>query len=140
MESFEQHLRRQTPREIPPDWRRQILSAAEAASVSEKSPLAESFGARFRRELTAWLWPHPVAWSALAACWVVILAVNLSLHEPSPVMVKKSMPIAPDTLAELKRERVLLAEVAGLNEAPDVDRAKKSALQPRTEYARQAMA
>jgi hypothetical protein len=71
---------------------------------------------------------------------VVILVVNLSLHEPSPMMAKKSAPVTPDTLAELKRERVLFAEVAGLSEVPDVDRAKKNALEPRTENGGQAMA
>jgi hypothetical protein len=140
MESFEQHLRRQQPREIPPEWRGQILSAAAATRVPEELPLSESLIARLRRQLRAYLWPHPIAWAALGACWVVILAVNLSLHEPAPVMAKKSMPVAPDTLAELKREQLLLAEVAGVSETPDVDRAKKDALQPRTENGGQAMA
>jgi len=139
MDPFEQHLRRQTPREVPSGWRDQILSAAAAVSVARELPLAKSATISFRNKLKAWLWPHPIAWSALAACWVVILAVNLSLHEPAPVMAKKSAPMAPDTLAELKRERILLAEVEGLSEPPDVDRAKKSPLQPRTECTAQAM-
>jgi len=138
MDPFEQHLRRQTPREIPASWRDPILSAAQVAPARDLS-LRESARLTFRERLNAWLWPHPIAWSALAACWVVILAVNLSLHEPAPVMAKKSAPMAPDTLAELKRERILLAEVEGLSEPPDVDRAKKSPLQPRTECTAQAM-
>jgi hypothetical protein len=140
MKSFEQHLRRQQPREIPSEWRSQILCAAEAASVQGNLRMPDTLIARLGRQIRAYLWPHPIAWAALGASWVVILVVNLSLHEPSPMMAKKSAPVTPDTLAELKRERVLFAEVAGLSEVPDVERAKKNALEPRTENGGQAMA
>jgi hypothetical protein len=140
MEPFEQHLRRRQPREIPPAWRNQILSTAEAASVSEDVPISKTSGESLWRKLRAWLWPHPIAWAALGACWMIILGVNLSLSEPSPKIAKRSAAISSDTLAELKREQILFAEVAGINDTPDMDRTKKNATQPRTEYVSQAMA
>jgi hypothetical protein len=141
MEPFEEHLCRQPLREVPADWRREILSAARAEGVPEVSRRAvrESLAGRFRRRLNTWLWPHPVAWSVLGVCWVVILAVNLSLHEPVPLLAKKSLPMNADALAEFKRERLLLVELAGAQETPDVDRAKKNAQQPRTEYVKLAV-
>ena len=136
MEPFEEHVRRQPLREIPADWRGQILSAARAAAPEmSRVPMQESLSVRLRQQIKAWLWPHPLAWSALGACWLVIAAVIFSLREPAPVMAQKEAPVTAETLTELKQERLMFAELAGLPSKPDVDRARKYVPQPRTEVA-----
>lgn len=70
MNDFERQLQRQPLRELPADWRREILARCDAAIVAE--PVVSW------RE---WLWPSPTAWAALAAVWVVFFAVRAT--EPS---------------------------------------------------------
>lgn len=70
MNDFERQLQRQPLRDLPADWRREILGKCEAAT---------SVGPAWSwRE---WLWPSPKAWAALAAVWVVFFA--LSAGEPT---------------------------------------------------------
>jgi len=74
-DDFEQHLSRQPLRPVPAEWQSQILRAAaeETAARRGSSPPAS-----FVLGLQAWLWPHPVAWAGLAACWIAILALHLA--------------------------------------------------------------
>jgi len=73
-ESFEERLRTQPLRQIPAEWRKEILTAAQAAAPSRRvSPVAHS---------TPWwfelLWPSPTAWAGLACVWLVALALNMA--------------------------------------------------------------
>jgi hypothetical protein len=137
MEPFEEHVRRQPLREVPPDWREDILATARAAAqATSGKPARERWGERLRQMAKAWLWPHPVAWSVVGACWVVIAALNFSLREGEPVVAQKPSPMSAETMTELKRERLMFVELAGLPEKPDLDRIRKQAPQPRTERAR----
>lgn len=61
---FEEQLQRQPFRRVPAAWRREILNAAPAPSWRE------------------WLWPSPVAWGAVAAAWVLIVALQLAMPHP----------------------------------------------------------
>lgn len=74
-DEFEQRLGATPMREIPADWRAQIL--AKAAPVEE--PRAKGSW----RDL---LWPSPLAWGALACIWIAILAVDAvsSRSQPQP--------------------------------------------------------
>lgn len=103
-DDFETRLRRQPLRATPLSWRGEILAAAarEAGAhsagrraVPDPLPWPPSAPARngkpivprdrtaWLQRLRDWLWPHPVAWAALAGCWVSIVALNSAAGTPS---------------------------------------------------------
>ena len=77
LDDFEQRLRRQPLRPVPPAWRDAILRSAAAGHSSRSSTLNPQPSTCWRD----WLWPSPAAWAGLAATWVVILALN---HAAAP--------------------------------------------------------
>ena len=83
-DDFEQHLARQTLRPIPMDWRQEIVAA-------QTQPRSTGAATTWWREL---LWPHPYAWSGLAAVWLIIFAMHFSAREkPNPAYAKlESIP------------------------------------------------
>ncbi len=130
---FEQRLRRQPLRAIPPDWREEILVAAEAqrraAPVRQASRLA-AWRLRWR-EL---FWPAPQAWAGLAAVWLVILGMNLATPEPAPQrLAHRAAPATPQTRELLKEQQLLFAELIGPVARPRAERPKTPALQPRSQ-------
>lgn len=85
---FEQQLRRQPLREIPPAWREEILAQARvAADASRRSAGDETVSEDQAALIAGWrmFWERlPVAWAALAALWIVLIGVNLVM--PGPVV------------------------------------------------------
>ena len=79
-EKFEEQLREQPFRSMPAEWRSQILSAATAECRGGAPVFLERAGRRERRAtsniLRGLLWPHPVAWGALAAVWLLIAGLT----------------------------------------------------------------
>ena len=67
IDALEQRLAATPHRELPAAWRTRILATAQTA---EREP--------WPRRLAALLWPHPLAWGALATGWLAIAALNLS--------------------------------------------------------------
>ena len=129
-EQFERRLSRQPLREIPGEWRSDILSAAKRASRPE--PHA-TFLSTLNRQITAIFWPHPKAWAGLAAVWVLILAVNFSTRDTSPRMAEKSLPPSPEVIVELRKQQRMFAELVGPREECVADRSKSFRPHPRTE-------
>ena len=117
-DDFEKQLQRQPLRQIPSEWRDEILSvarnaeAAGAAATSLDHPRAASeMTASWWRE---WLWPCPEAWAGLAAVWLVILGVNVTAPSPETQMAAK--PLVPQhevstQLAEQRRELARLLDL-----------------------------
>lgn len=130
-EQFEQRLKGQPLRQIPAEWRAEILAAAQ--TTSRTTPRA-SFLSTFNHQLSALLWPHPKAWAGLAAVWICILALNFSTRDKSPVMAEKNSPPSPEMVAELKKQQRLFAELMGANEPRVADR-QKIFPKPRSERA-----
>jgi hypothetical protein len=95
LDAFEQRLRRQPLQSIPPDWREEMLREANRTA---EVPAPRPAGSPLRRWLNEWLWPSPVAWSALAACWVAILILNRSA-QPSAVELAEARANARLALA-----------------------------------------
>ena len=130
-EQFERRLSRQPLREIPGEWRSDILSVAKLAAPA--APRA-SFLSTFNQQLSIFFWPHPKAWAGLAAVWVLILAVDFSTRDATPRMAEKSLPPSPEVIVELKKQQRLFAELMGSREPLDADRQKLFAPKPRSEW------
>jgi|SRR5208282_3922193 len=141
-DNFEQKLQRQPLRQIPGEWREEILVAADVNRRNR--PVREfTFAATtFRRllstlnhQLSTLLWPHPKAWAGLAAIWILIFAVDFSLRDKTPVMAEKSAPPSPEVIVELRQQQRMLAELIGPRDEHDADRSKSFVPQPRSERA-----
>jgi hypothetical protein len=131
LDDFEQKLQRQPLRQVPGEWREEILAAAE---VQLPGALKRSEGgSTFIAQLSTILWPHPKAWAGLAAVWILILAVNFSMRDKSPVMAEKSSPPSPEVIMELRQQQRLLAELIGPRDTRDAGRSKSFVPQPRSE-------
>lgn len=71
---FEEELSRQPLREIPADWRAEILGYAQAAVAT--APVEPPRWKFTWREL---LWPCPQVWAGIAAVWVVVVGLEAGL-------------------------------------------------------------
>jgi len=131
MDDFEQKLQCQPLRQVPGEWREEILAAAEVQLPG--APKRSEGGSTFIAQLSTILWPHPAAWAGLAAVWILILAVDFSMRDKSPVMAEKTAPPSPEVIAELRRQQRLLAELIGPRDTRDADRSKPLVPQPRSE-------
>jgi len=133
-DDFEQRLQRQPVRQIPPDWRADILTAAReaqapvrAAHGTQPSCLASS-----NQQLAALFWPHPKAWAGLAALWIIIFVLNFSVREASPMTAKKSAPPSPEVMVELKKQQRMFAELVGSHDPAAADRPRIFSPKPRS--------
>ena len=71
-EDFEQQLQCQPLRQIPTEWRGEILNAARGP---ERKVAAETSVSLWRL-----IWARfPVAWGALASVWIALIAINMLL-------------------------------------------------------------
>jgi hypothetical protein len=136
-EQFERRLSRQSLQQIPGEWRAKIMAATRDAQASRyPKPIAHrSLLSTIRHQLFSLLWPHPKAWAGLATIWVLILAVNFSLRDKTPVVAEKAIPPSPEVIAELKQQQRLFAELMGANEIRVADRQKIFLPKPRGEFA-----
>ena len=92
MNDFEDRLRRTPLRMPPPEWRDQILAAPA------------------HRNWRAELWPSLSAWAALAAVWLVLLAIERLTAPPNGGQERR-----PPVAIELPSSDSLLAYHAALN-------------------------
>ena len=79
--------------------------------------------------------PAKRIWTGLAAVWVAILVLNFSASDDSsPQLASKSAAPDRQTIAELKEQKLLMAQLLGLNDASaDADKPKSIAPRPRSE-------
>jgi hypothetical protein len=135
MDDFEQKLQRQPLRQVPGEWREEILARAESAVVSRPSAFdtRSHWLSTLNSQLSTLLWPHPAAWAGLAAVWILILAVDFSMRDKSPALAEKSSPPSSEVIVELRRQQRLLAELIGPRDTRDADRSKPLVPQPRSE-------
>ena len=140
-DEFEQELARQPMKPIPAEWRSEILAAVDtavngrpvgrdSASAATRSAWLSALVERF----AALLWPHHKAWAGLAAVWIVVFALNLSLRDPAPAPVAKASPPAPEAVAELRRQQRMLAELIGPAELRVASRQRDPVPKPRSEW------
>jgi hypothetical protein len=120
-DDFEQQLQRQPLRQIPAEWRKEILVAAD---VNQRNRSIREFtfaATTFRGLLSTILWPNPRAWAGLAAVWILILAVDFSLRDPAPAMAEKSAPSSPEVMVELRQQQRLLVELMGSSQTREAE-------------------
>ena len=131
-DQFERRLKRLPQRPIPAEWRADILSAAHKTAAAPSLPVAPN---SFWSALAPFLWPHPKAWAALGAAWVLIICLDLSAREPArPELARQPLsPPSPQMRQLLREQEQLLAELAGPSEPIRAVPAKPQAAQPRSE-------
>ena len=100
---FENQLQRQPLRELPRDWRAEILAAARTASSARPATLAA--------RLSSWFWPCPRAWAGLGVAWLVILSLNLATGKSPAQTANAVAPCSSDALLELRQEQLMLAKL-----------------------------
>jgi hypothetical protein len=133
-DELEKKLSRQPLRTVPTEWRKEILAIACTAQLSRPASRIPHHGlfSTLAARLSSVLWPHPRAWAALAAAWVLILALDFSTHDTSPAIAENFSPPSPEAVAELKKQRRLFAELVGGYEAPEADRPRIFSPRPRS--------
>jgi hypothetical protein len=138
MEQFENRLSRQPLRQIPDEWRAEILREGRGAALPKNKRDADTASLPkrdWRTSLAEIFWPHPKAWAGLAAVWIFIFVVNFSMRDSSPRMTEKSAPPSPEVMVELKKQQRMFAELVGTSETPNADRQKIFLPRPRSERA-----
>lgn len=141
-DDFELRLQRQPLRAPPPEWRVEILAAAQrqrsgrAGGPSPAKPgalgTARPTGEERRsavghgwsqsgvplpgwvEQVRAWLWPHPLAWGALAACWAVVGVLNSAADAP----LLASVRLNAGSTAFLATQAAEWPDVTGASTAP----------------------
>lgn len=114
--------------------RRTVVSDLNNKATKELS-LAQSFVASFLR-CSNLFWrklilPSRRTWAGLAAVWLILLAINLAQHEPTPV---GQAPAAPAMMSFREQQRLMNELFADRSlPAAETDRPKPFSPRPRTE-------
>ena len=135
-DQFEKHLSRQPLKPVSPAWRAEILSAAEHAADSAHASRNAHHGwlATLTAELSAAFWPHPRAWAALGAAWVLILIANVLAHDDSAASLARRDPAStPRMEGVLQQKEQMFSERVGFVESQDADRLKTFVPRPRSQ-------
>jgi len=133
-DDFEKRLQRQSPRQIPAAWREEILSSAERTAASPHAPRTTHHSLRsLIHQLSTLLRPQRVAWTGLAAAWLVILVMNLASQEHSTLTAKTNSTPTLETLQALKQQRQLLAELVDRPARHETDQIKVVPIGPRSQ-------
>jgi len=74
-DDFEKRLQSQPLRQIPTEWRQELLQVAKQSVPSPADPRA-SLLSTIISQLSTPLWFNPKAWGALAAVWIAIFALH----------------------------------------------------------------
>lgn len=98
MSDFEQFISKQAFQPVPPEWRRDMLTAPGRPEVP-RTPWWEFLS-----------WPSPVAWKAVAACWLVSLSLQVLTHlvgpTPAPAALNETA-----ALSSFLRQRQAMARI-----------------------------
>jgi hypothetical protein len=104
-DDFEAQLQRQPLRDLPAEWRTEILSVAQEA-MAQPETVKPTVPTSWWREL---LWPCPQAWAGLAAVWVVILGLNWLNNRPTdgqPLQARRELT-PEERMAFIEQQRLL---------------------------------
>jgi hypothetical protein len=124
---FEERLRHQPFRPLPTAWREHILLNARAQAAPAAAGATRR--AAWWREL---LWPCPQAWAALAAVWILLVALQRIGQPPQPQFAAQAQPPSPATRALLREQIELRTELMGAAPAPDLGTPRTPGASPRS--------
>jgi hypothetical protein len=124
---FEKQLQRHSMRELPREWRSQILGAV---SGTGHSTLVD--------RLSTWLWPHPRAWAGLAAAWVLIFLLHFTAPD-EPRAARNSSPMTFQSLAMMRQQTLIMAQLLGSLDSGDQPAATAAPPKPRSEGPRKEL-
>ena len=128
-DDLEDRIQRQPLRQVPAEWRREILSAAGNAAPSSR----KSGALNLRAQISAWLWPCSQAWAGLAAIWLGILTVNFATADKTQTVAKSYAPSSAEMIMVLKEQEQILTELIGPSEAPVAGRPRRHDSRPRSQ-------
>jgi len=127
-------------RQVPGEWREEILSAAKQASlphhasrITHHVPPSPSLLSTLNHQLSTILWPHPKAWAGLAVVWLAILGINLTTRDASQAVAKHAAPVSPQVFMAFQEQERLLSELIGPRDTPVAERPKPRLPRPRSE-------
>jgi hypothetical protein len=133
---FENRLSRQPMKPIPGGWRNEILAAAnrtQAGGEAVRAADGRAGFAPFRGWLAGVLWPHPVAWAGLAAVWLVVIALNFTTRDRTPVLAGRVQPPPQEVRAAVWQQQRMLAELIGPADAHTAGQLRDLLSKPRSE-------
>jgi anti-sigma factor RsiW len=108
-------------------WARAVHATSRTEAIRRLTPAIA-----FREWWRDVIWPCRRVWAGLAAVWVVILAGNFSLHEPSQTLAVQSSP--QEMITSFKDQQKFLAELLTDHAVPrEAERPKFFSPKPRTE-------
>jgi len=133
-DDFEQSLQRQQLRQIPPEWRAEILAKTQHATGNiHHASFWRAIISTLNSQLSTLLWPSPKAWASLAAVWLLLLIVNASTSDRS-IAAGRALPRpAPERLMAWREQERLLTELLGTREMPAAEKTKPAPPSPRSE-------
>ncbi len=99
--------------------RREVMAAQlnnqETKEQSQRSSFVAWFLCCSNKFWLELILPSRRIWAGLAAVWVLMIAVNVSLRDHSPGMAMKSAP-APAMILSFQQQERMLSELIGPNE------------------------
>jgi len=139
-DDFEKRLQSQPLRQVPAEWREEILTAARQAFSVGHAPRTThharawpSLLSTINSRLSTLLWPHPVAWAGLAAVWVVILGLSFTTRDTALHVARRGSSSSPRVFMAFQEQQRLLSELVGPREMPAAERPKAAPPRPRSE-------
>jgi len=132
-DEFEQLIGKQTFREVPSEWRKQLLEQAiRGAAPRGGGETHPSVAVGLLGQLRSLLWPCPQAWAGLAAIWIGLLMVNVGMNRGlAPAAAPE--PAAPAWAKSFKDQEKLLVELIGEADIHNQNSSKSSVqLSPRS--------
>lgn len=129
-EDFEKRLQRQPLRQLPSEWRADILHAATAANARRSIVNWPLFiFSKLWREL---IWPARRIWVGFAFVWVAIVAVNFADAEKSGGLEASTKVPLGNLITVWQQQQELLTELNS-PESPDMDKPRHSLPKPRSD-------
>jgi hypothetical protein len=138
-DDFEHELQLQQFREIPDQWREEIISSARQVCKLESQRAKTKEQVRvtllsLRSRLSTLFWPSQKAWAGLASIWLLIGVVNIKTAGTAKIVF---LPTRQEPLGEMmsawKDQEKLLTELVELHDSTAVEPPKRFAPKPRSE-------
>lgn len=137
-DDFEQRLRNQPLRQVPAEWRAEILSGSQAAAGSDGERPLKLEWAGFevlRARVLCLFWPSPKVWLGLASIWLLLAGVNRAILHSTQTLAGSGPPASASLAAWKERERILTELIPPL-ETPALEAPRPAKPLPRSELTR----